>query len=103
MMQNKSCQMNRIGYLVANFGGPRMQSEVQPFLTTLLCDQDVVDTGLPKSLHRLLFRAIAKRRTPKIQADYMEIGGNSPIHRDTERFARAVEKKLGAKVKRFHR
>jgi ferrochelatase len=90
-------------YLIVNFGGPRSLSEIEPFLKTLLCDQDVVKTSLPAFLHRLIFSYVAHRRAKKIAPDYALIGGKSPIFDDTEAFAELLRKKTGGSVTTFHR
>lgn len=90
-------------YLIVNFGGPRNQEEIYPFLRELLTDQDVVRSGWPQFWHNLLFSRIAKKRARQIAHDYALIGGASPIHRDTEEVRGWLQKALGAKVLAFHR
>jgi len=90
-------------YLIVNFGGPRSLNEIEIFLKTLLCDQDVIPSKLPPFLHKFLFSRIAKERAVKIRVDYEEIGGASPIYADTERLASALSAKLNAPVLTFHR
>lgn len=89
--------------LIANFGGPRTLNEIEPFLRSLLCDQDVVRTGLPKLVHNFLFSRIAKKRALKIANDYKLIGGCSPIFTDTENLAAAIRPKITLPVFTFHR
>jgi ferrochelatase len=89
--------------ILANFGGPRNLEEVEEFLKELLNDQDVIQTGLPKFLHRLIFNRVAKKRAPETQKDYEEIGGLSPIYGDTEWIAAALTEKLNIPVITFHR
>jgi ferrochelatase len=89
--------------ILANFGGPRNLEEVEEFLKELLNDQDVIQTGLPKFLHRLIFNKVAKKRAPETQKDYEEIGGLSPIYGDTECIAAALTEKLNIPVITFHR
>ncbi len=95
--------MNKIAYLIVNFGGPRTLQEVEPFLRALLTDKDVIRSPLPQSLHNLFFGRIAKKRAKKVSEDYLEIGGGSPIWSDTEYLAEALRHKLGAPVLTFHR
>lgn len=90
-------------YLIVNFGGPRTLAEIEPFLTSLLTDRDVVRTKLPRVLNSYLFTRIAKKRAPKVAKDYASIGGRSPIHADTQFIARGVRKRLNAPVLTFHR
>lgn len=85
--------------VIVNFGGPRNLSEVESFLSELLCDKEVIPTPFPQFLHNLLFKRIAKKRAEKVAEDYALIGGKSPIHEDTEEIA----KKLGSNTLTFHR
>lgn len=89
--------------LLVNFGGPRTVGEVEPFLRSLLTDQDVIQTRMPKWLHFLLFSRIAKKRATFVVHDYQKIGGGSPIYSDTEAIAKTLEKALFLPVITFHR
>lgn len=91
------------GYLLVNFGGPRTLAEVEPFLRSLLTDQDVIRTQMPAFLHNLFFNRVAKKRTPQSSKQYQEIGGKSPIYEDTEAVAAALSQRLNTKVLTFHR
>ncbi|MEZ5315140.1 MAG: ferrochelatase [Chlamydiales bacterium] len=90
-------------YLIVNFGGPRSLAEIEPFLSALLTDRDVVRTYFPRFINNYLFRKIAKKRALRITADYKLIGGKSPIYEDTEYIADALSQKLKAPVLTFHR
>lgn len=92
-----------IAYLIVNFGGPRTLKEIEPFLKSLLTDQDVVRTGMPQLIHNALFSRIAKKRAIQVSSQYAEIGGGSPIFEDTEAVAKALSLSLNAKVLTFHR
>ncbi|NGX55067.1 MAG: Ferrochelatase [Chlamydiae bacterium] len=85
-------------YLLVNFGGPRSLSEIEPFLSALLTDRDVVESILP----RWFFRKIAKWRAKSVGEQYASIGGSSPIYGDTEAVAAGLRKELG-NVVTFHR
>lgn len=91
------------GIVLVNFGGPRSGCEVNAFLKTLLCDQDVVRTPFPPWLHQLIFKQVAKKRSVKIAQDYETIGGKSPIYFDTENLKGFLEQRLGMEVFTFHR
>jgi ferrochelatase len=91
------------GLLIVNFGGPRDLGEVDQFLRSLLLDEDVIWTGLPKVLHRWLFQRIASKRARTLVHDYAKIGGKSPIYEDTEYVARALGHRLKRTVWTFHR
>ncbi|XP_060066030.1 ferrochelatase, mitochondrial-like [Ylistrum balloti] len=75
-----SSQKPKTGILMLNMGGPEKLADVEGFLTNLFLDRDLMT--LPAQ--NVLAPRIAKRRTPKIQEQYKEIGGGSPIKRWTE-------------------
>ena len=58
-----------------NMGGPATLSAVHPFLLRLFSDKDLI----PLPAQSLLGPWIARRRSPKIEKQYAEIGGGSPI------------------------
>ncbi|KAL1974528.1 hypothetical protein VTN31DRAFT_4732 [Thermomyces dupontii] len=62
-------------------GGPSTTDEVEDFLSRLFADGDLIPLG---SLQKYLGPLIARRRTPKIQQQYSEIGGGSPIRKWSE-------------------
>jgi len=76
--------------LMLNLGGPSTLEDVQPFLHRLFSDPDLIPIPFQKHLAPL----IAKRRTPKIQAQYAQIGGGSPIRYWTEKQGKLLEQKL---------
>ncbi|CAK9782077.1 putative ferrochelatase [Cutaneotrichosporon oleaginosum] len=65
--------------VMMNMGGPSTLDEVHSFLSNLFHDSDLI----PLPMQKLLAPLIAKRRTPKIEEQYREIGGGSPILRWT--------------------
>ncbi len=89
--------------LLVNFGGPRDESEIRPFLTELLCDPDVIRTRLPKLAQRLLFKRIAAKRSKTIVHEYARMGGRSPIFDVTESLAEELRDDLECPVLTFHR
>lgn len=70
----------KTGIMLLNLGGPEKQEHVYDFLLRLFSDKDLI----PLPAQNRLAPLIAKRRTPKIQKQYQEIGGGSPIRRWTE-------------------
>ncbi|KAJ5495119.1 Ferrochelatase [Penicillium diatomitis] len=64
-----------------NMGGPSTTNEVEDFLGRLFADGDLIPLGRFQSY---LGPLIARRRTPKIQKQYAEIGGGSPIRKWSE-------------------
>lgn len=91
------------GLIIVNFGGPRSLDEIPSFLKSLLCDQDVIRTGLVKPLHRFLFSKIAQKRAKKVQEDYESIGGKSPIYEDTQAVAQKLGHYFSGPILTFHR
>ena len=90
-------------YVLANFGGPRNLSDIYCFLRDLLTDQDVIRSGLPKSVHRCLFSTIAFIRSFSKKKEYDLIGGKSPIHEKTEQLAGKLRTILDIELITFHR
>lgn len=73
-----------------NMGGPRNIEEVGPFLNNLFTDRDIIQMPFQKYTAPFL----AKRRTPKVQKLYEEIGGCSPITKLTTEQSIEITKKL---------
>jgi ferrochelatase len=64
-----------------NMGGPTSTDEVGDFLSRLFSDGDLIPLG---RLQSYIGPLLSKRRTPKIQKQYSEIGGGSPIRKWSE-------------------
>ncbi|KAF2729950.1 ferrochelatase-domain-containing protein [Polyplosphaeria fusca] len=64
-----------------NMGGPSTTDEVGDFLSRLFADADLIPLG---RLQSYIGPYIARRRTPKIQKQYADIGGGSPIRKWSE-------------------
>jgi len=71
----------KTGIVMLNMGGPSTLDEVGFFLNNLFADGEIIQLG---PLQNTLGPWIAKRRTPKIQDQYAQIGGGSPIKKWTE-------------------
>jgi ferrochelatase len=84
--------MNRVktGIVMMNLGGPADLTQVEPFLLELFADREIIQ--LP--FQGWLGPFIARRRTPKVQALYRNIGGGSPILRYTEAQGRGMVERL---------
>src|ERR1700722_13918775 len=67
--------MSRTAILMLNMGGPSTVPETLHFLTNLFSDTDLI----PLPFQNLLAPFIARRRSPKIEKQYQQIGGGSPI------------------------
>jgi ferrochelatase len=68
------------GIVLLNLGGPKNLDEVGPFLLELFKDREIIQLPFQEWLGPF----IAKRRTPKAQKLYEDIGGGSPILKWTE-------------------
>ena len=77
--------------------------EVRPFLRALLTDQDVLQTRFPSWLHRAIFSRIANRRACRICCEYRELGGGSPLFRDTEALAAELQQHFEGPILTLHR
>lgn len=75
-----------------NMGGPHDLKHVEPFLTNLFSDNDLI----PLPAQSLLAPLIAKRRTPQIIEQYSKIGGGSPIRMWTEKQGHMLAEKMDA-------
>lgn len=80
----------KTGIVMMNLGGPADLTQVEPFLLELFADREIIQ--LP--LQGWLGPFIARRRTPKVQALYRNIGGGSPILRYTEAQGRGMVERL---------
>lgn len=84
----------RIAVVLFQLGGPDSLDAVNPFLTNLFRDPDIIDFPLAKIAREPLARYIAFRRSKKVGAYYRRIGGKSPIGALTGLQARALEAEL---------
>ncbi|QGN15941.1 ferrochelatase [Kluyveromyces marxianus] len=65
-----------------NMGGPSTVPETYDFLYQLFSDYDLIP--ISKKYQPILAKYIARFRTPKIEQQYREIGGGSPIRKWSE-------------------
>mgnify|MGYP003362211899 FL=1 len=70
------------GVVFMNMGGPSTIPEVHDFLYELFADNDLIPIN--RRFQPLIAKYIAKFRTPKIEKQYQEIGGGSPIRKWSE-------------------
>ncbi len=85
--------MSRIAVVLMNLGGPDSLDAVEPFLRNLFRDPAII--GVPGPVRWLLARLIAKRRGPEAREIYRSIGGRSPLLKETEAQAAALQAVLG--------
>jgi len=86
-----------IGVVLLNLGGPERVEDVRPFLYNLFSDRLIIRLG-PAFLQRPIAWMIAKRRAPKSQGYYRQIGGGSPLNTITAEQCRALEASLAAQA-----
>lgn len=82
----------KIAVVLFNLGGPDGLEAVKPFLFNLFNDQAIISAPAP--IRFLLAKAISGRRAPITQEIYKNMGGKSPLLKNTEDQARALEKQL---------
>lgn len=84
-----------VGVLLLNLGGPEKVEDVRPFLYNLFSDRLIIRLG-PAFLQKPIAWMIAKRRAPKSQGYYRQIGGGSPLNTITADQCRALEAELSS-------
>ena len=84
----------RVGIVLFQLGGPDTLEAIEPFLYNLFCDPDIIDFPLARIGRKPLAKLISTTRARKVQHHYATIGGGSPIRRNTEQQARALETAL---------
>jgi ferrochelatase len=84
----------RVGIVLFQLGGPDSPEAIEPFLYNLFCDPDIIDFPFARIGRKALAKLISTTRARKVQHHYATIGGCSPIRRNTERQARALELEL---------
>lgn len=83
--------------LLMQMGGPRTLDEVEGYIERLFADKDLVQLPPPISWFQgSLAKRVAKRRGPKVRAQYEQIGGGSPNNATTIGQAQGVEVLLHA-------
>lgn len=87
--------MGRTGVLLLNLGGPEKLEDVRPFLYNLFSDPEIIRLPFPW-LQKPLAWLISTMRSKKSEANYMEIGGGSPLLGITEAQAEALQGQLSA-------
>jgi protoporphyrin/coproporphyrin ferrochelatase len=84
----------RLGVVLFQLGGPDSLEAIEPFLYNLFCDPDIIDFPFARIGRKPLAKLISATRARKVQHHYATIGGFSPIRRNTERQAQALEEQL---------
>ena len=88
----------QVGVVLLNLGGPDSLAAVQPFLYNLFSDPDIIDFPGSFLFRKRLANLISSRRAPRIQEQYKQIGGKSPLKDHTLKQAAMLELALNKKV-----
>jgi ferrochelatase len=75
--------MRDTAILLLNLGGPVNLAQVEPFLTALFEDRDLIRLPGPAWLQGPFARLIARLRAPGSRGRYAEIGGGSPLLKES--------------------
>ena len=87
----------KIGVVLLNLGGPDSLDAVEPFLYNLFSDPDIINFPGSFLFREWLAKLISSKRHPKIQEQYKQIGGKSPLKDFTLGQAKLLEEKLNEK------
>ena len=87
----------KIGVVLLNLGGPDSLEAVEPFLYNLFSDPDIINFPGSFLFRNWLAKLISSKRHPRIQEQYKQIGGKSPLKDFTLGQARLLEEKLNEK------
>lgn len=82
--------------LLLNLGGPVNLDQVEPFLAQLFGDRDLIRLPGPAWLQGPFARLIARLRAPGAKRRYAQIGGGSPLLRESAAQAAALRASLRA-------
>lgn len=82
----------KVAVLLFNLGGPKGPEDVRPFLYNLFKDKYII--GLPVGIRHVIAASVAKRRAPSARENYAKMGGGSPIVKETEAQALALQASL---------
>lgn len=88
----------KIGVVLLNLGGPDSLEAVEPFLYNLFVDPDIINFPGSFLFREWLAKLISSKRHPKIQEQYKQIGGKSPLKDFTLGQAKLLEEKLNEKL-----
>ncbi|WLT29957.1 ferrochelatase [Geothrix sp. PMB-07] len=88
--------MRDTAILLLNLGGPVNLDQVEPFLAALFGDRDLIKLPGPAWLQGPFSKLIAKLRAPGARGRYSEIGGGSPLLKESAFQASALRAALRA-------
>ena len=84
----------KIGVVLLNLGGPDSLDAVEPFLYNLFVDPDIINFPGSFLVRKPLAKLISSKRHPRIQEQYKQIGGKSPLKEFTLGQCRLLELSL---------
>jgi len=88
--------MRDTAILLLNLGGPVNLDQVEPFLAALFGDRELIRLPGPAWLQGPFSKLIAKPRAPGARERYAQIGGGSPLLRESAYQATALRSALRA-------
>ena len=89
--------MKRVAVLLFNLGGPKNPEDVQGFLYNLFADKNIIN--LPFGLRQGVASLISSRRAESAKKNYAYMGGGSPILKETQKQADALQAYISANTK----
>ncbi len=92
-MTKDNQRKEKIAIILLNLGGPEKLADVRTFLYNLFSDRQIIRLG-PAFMQKPLAWWIAKKRAPKSQGYYEQIGGGSPLNKITSEQCAALENQL---------
>ena len=91
--------MKKTAVVIFNLGGPSSPEEIKPFLFNLFYDPAILT--IPNPFRYLLAKVISHKRFKKTKEIYSFLGGRSPLLKNTQTQALALERELGSAYKVF--
>ena len=89
--------MKRVAVLLFNLGGPKNPEDVQGFLYNLFADRNIIN--LPFGVRQGVASLISSRRAPLAKKNYAYMGGGSPILKETQAQADALQAYIAANTR----
>ncbi len=86
--------MSKTAVVLFNLGGPDKPESVQPYLFNIFNDAAIISVPMPSFARWCLAKFISIRRAPPSRELYGFLGGGTPLLKNTEAQARALESTL---------
>jgi ferrochelatase len=87
----------KVGVVLFNLGGPDSQDAVQPFLYNLFNDPEIINFPGSFLFRKGIAKLISSLRYKRIQEQYAEIGGKSPLLEFSRKQAALLKTELGSR------